>query len=114
MAEVVLRDLTKSFPGGHVALDGVSLEVPAGDILSVIGPSGAGKSTLLRLVAGLETPDCGQVLIGGRDVTRQPPWERGVALVAQRPALFPHLDVAGNLALGLTLSRRRAGTPSRS
>jgi ABC-type sugar transport system ATPase subunit len=102
---VVVTDLSKSFPGGAVALEAVALEIPTGDVLTVVGPSGSGKTTLLRLIAGLEAPDRGTIRINGRDVTREPPWRRGVALVAQRPALFPHLDVAGNLALGLTLRR---------
>src|SRR5262245_14522393 len=105
MPAVSLRDVSLTYPNGATALANVSLDIPAGDALTVIGPSGAGKTSLLRVIAGLESLSGGAVLFDNRDVTHTPPWRRGVALVPQRPALFPHRTVADNLALGLTLKR---------
>ncbi|MFO0808172.1 MAG: ABC transporter ATP-binding protein [Gemmataceae bacterium] len=85
----------------------VTLDIAAGEHLLVAGPSGAGKTTLLRLIAGLESPDTGQLLIDGRNATREPPHRRGVALVAQRPALYSHLTVRRNLAIGVELRKPR-------
>ncbi|GAA2528421.1 ABC transporter ATP-binding protein [Pilimelia columellifera] len=87
--------------GDVVALRGVDLTVRRGELLVVVGPSGAGKSTLLRAVAGLENPCAGTVHFGDREVTRVRPGERQVAMVFQSYALFPHLDVAANIAFGL-------------
>jgi ABC-type sugar transport system ATPase subunit len=84
-----------------VALDGVDVVVDEGELVVVVGPSGSGKSTLLRAVAGLENLDEGTVRIGSRDVTRAPAGDRDVSLVFQDYALFPHLDVAGNIGFGL-------------
>jgi ABC-type sugar transport system ATPase subunit len=116
MAEVVLERLGKTYRGGVEALCGVSLRVDDGELLALVGPSGSGKTTLLRLIAGLETPTQGSVGIGGRIVTDLPPHRRDVAMVFQRPALYPHLSVHDNLAFGLTLRgidaaerRRRVG-----
>ena len=103
--EVVLRGLRKAF-GEVVAVRDVSLEVRPGEFLTLLGPSGCGKTTLLRLLAGFESPDAGQVLISGRDVTALPPHRRPVNTVFQHYALFPHLTVAGNLAFGLEMRRR--------
>lgn len=86
---------------GDFALAGVTLSVPAGAYGILLGPSGSGKSLLLRTVAGLHAPEDGTVAVGGRDVTRVPPERRGVGLVFQRSALFPHHDVRGNIAYGL-------------
>ncbi len=89
-------------PGGPGALSGlgpITLAVPAGHTLVLLGPTGAGKSTILRLIAGLDIPNSGDILIGGTSVTRLPPHRRGVAFLPQRPALYPHLSVAENLAL---------------
>ena len=93
--------VAKRFGGGAAALDGVSIEVAAGSFCVLLGPSGCGKTTLLRIVAGLETADAGQVWIGGRDVTGAAPSARGVAMVFQSYALFPHLSVAENIQFGL-------------
>jgi thiamine transport system ATP-binding protein len=90
--------------GSTVALAGVDLAVGEGERLAVLGPSGSGKSTLLRAVAGLERPSAGRVLVAGRDVTRTPPHRRGVGLMFQEGALFPHRDVAGNVAFGLRMA----------
>ncbi len=87
--------------GSVAALDGVSLTVEAGSFCVLLGPSGCGKTTCLRIVAGLETATAGTVEIGGRDVTNLPPAARGVAMVFQSYALFPHLNVAENIVFGL-------------
>ena len=90
------------------ALAGLSLDVGAGELLAVLGPSGSGKSTALRVVAGLETPDAGRILVGGRDVTHVPPAQREVAMVFQSFALFPHLTVGENIGFGLAARRTPA------
>jgi multiple sugar transport system ATP-binding protein len=97
LAEVVLRDVGKTFPGGVVGVDRLSLHIADGELLVLVGPSGSGKTTTLRLIAGLETPTAGTITIAGRDVTVLPPHRRDVAFVFQRPALYPHLRVRGNL-----------------
>lgn len=97
---VRLDGLSKTFPGGHVALDGLTLDVQPGEWLVVVGPSGGGKSTALRVIAGLEAPTAGDVSIGGRVVTQTAPWHRGVAMAFQQPALVPTRTVLGNLMLG--------------
>lgn len=109
-SELELVGLAHRYPDARVdSLQGIDLVVPAGEMLAVVGPSGSGKSTLLRLAAGLERPTAGRVLLGGRDVTPLPPERRGLSVVSQRPHLFDHLDVAGNVAFG----PRVAGTPRR-
>jgi sn-glycerol 3-phosphate transport system ATP-binding protein len=97
---VRLHGVSRRF-GSVSALDAVSLEVAAGSFCVLLGPSGCGKTTCLRIVAGLEQASEGSVEIGGRDVTLLPPARRGVAMVFQSYALFPHLDVAENIAFGL-------------
>ena len=99
------RSVSKQF-GSFVALDDVSVEVPAGSLTALLGPSGSGKSTLLRIIAGLEQPDAGRVLIEGHDVTSRPPQERGVGFVFQHYAAFKHMTVAKNVAFGLEIRRR--------
>ncbi len=89
-----------------MAVNGVSLDIPAGLFVSLLGPSGCGKTTLLRIIAGLETPDAGAVLIDDADITRLPPERRPFNMVFQRYALFPHLTVHDNVAFGLTINRR--------
>lgn len=89
---------------GHItALDAVRVEVPAGEVLAVLGPSGSGKSTLLRAIAGLQPLAAGRILLGDRDLAGVPPHARGVGLMFQDHALFPHRDVAGNVAFGLRM-----------
>src|SRR3954451_24020279 len=107
MASVSVRGLTKLYPTTKSGLRGVSLDVAAGEHFVIAGPSGAGKTTLLRLIAGLETADSGHIEINGADVTRWPPHRRRVALVAQRPALYPHLSVRRNLSMGVDLRQNR-------
>jgi ABC-type Fe3+/spermidine/putrescine transport system ATPase subunit len=98
--DVELRGVTKRF-GPTAAVDGIDLEVRPGEFLSLLGPSGCGKTTTLRLVAGFERPDEGEVRIGGRDVSRVPPYKRDVNTVFQSYALFPHLTVLDNVGYGL-------------
>ncbi len=103
---VAVDDLSFSYAGeGRPTLAEVGLTVDPGEILAVLGPSGSGKSTLLRLVCGLLSPDSGTVHVAGHDVTRLPPEGRPVAMVFQGFALFPHLDVAANIAFGLKARR---------
>ena len=99
------RSVSKQF-GSFVALDDVSVEVPAGSLTALLGPSGSGKSTLLRIIAGLEQPDAGRVVIEGHDVTSRPPQERGVGFVFQHYAAFKHMTVWKNVAFGLEIRRR--------
>ena len=101
-----VRSVSKRF-GAVVAVDDVSLELPAGSFFSLLGPSGCGKTTLLRMIAGLEQPDAGSILVDGQDITSQPPERRPFNMVFQRYALFPHLTVFDNVAFGLTTDRSR-------
>ena len=91
---------------GHVALDDVSMLVPEGSLTAILGPSGGGKSTLLRVIAGLEKPDSGQVLINGRDVTHDPAQDRGIGFVFQHYAAFKHMTVRDNVGFGLRIRKR--------
>jgi thiamine transport system ATP-binding protein len=88
---------------GTAALDGASLEIGHGEVVTVLGPSGSGKTTLLRVIAGLQAPDSGRVLLDGVDLASTPPHRRGIGLVFQDHALFPHRDVADNVAFGLRM-----------
>ena len=103
---VELRGVSKRF-GSRVILDNIDLTIPRGEVLALVGPSGSGKSTLLKIVSGIETPDAGSVLLAGSDCTELPPYRRAVHTVFQNYALFPHLDVIGNIAFPLAV----AGTP---
>ena len=105
MADVELRSIHKSYGDVPVVRD-VDLKVRDGEFCVFVGPSGCGKSTLLRMVAGLEDISGGDLLIGGQRVNDTPPSRRGVAMVFQSYALFPHLTVRENLAFGLTLAKR--------
>jgi len=102
---IAVSGVTKRF-GGFTALDDVTLEVAGGSLTALLGPSGSGKSTLLRVIAGLERPDAGKVVIGDRDVTGRAPQERGVGFVFQHYAAFKHMTVWQNVAFGLTIRRR--------
>jgi spermidine/putrescine transport system ATP-binding protein len=98
---LAFRGISKRF-GSLLAVDDVSLDLPGGAFFSLLGPSGCGKTTLLRIVAGLESPDSGRVLVDGQDITGQPPERRPFNMVFQRYALFPHLSVFDNISFGLT------------
>ena len=100
MATVETRSITKTFEAGN-AVDRINLLVKEGEFLVFLGPSGSGKSTLLRMIAGLEMPSSGDVLIGGKVVTQLPPRARNIAMVFQSYALYPHLTVAKNIAFPL-------------
>jgi sulfate/thiosulfate transport system ATP-binding protein len=102
---IVVDSVSKRF-GDFVALDDVSLEVRDGSLTALLGPSGGGKSTLLRVIAGLEQPDEGRVLIAGEDATAKPPQRRNVGFVFQHYAAFKHMTVAKNVAFGLTIRKR--------
>ncbi|WP_069812270.1 ABC transporter ATP-binding protein [Streptomyces sp. TP-A0874] len=105
MADIDLSRLTKVFPGGVQALNGIDLTVHDGEFFALLGPSGCGKSTLLRTIAGLETASGGAVRIGGREVTALPPGQRDIAMVFQDYALFPHMTVTENIAYPLKIKK---------
>ena len=105
MADVALERVAKSFANGVRALSDLTLHAADGELLVLVGPSGCGKTTLLRLIAGLETPTAGSIRLGGRLVEREPPHRRDVAMVFQRPALYPHLTVRANLSFALDRGR---------
>jgi len=102
---ITVVEVTKQF-GDFVALDDVSVAIPEGSLTALLGPSGSGKSTLLRVIAGLEEPDRGQVLLGDDDVTQQPARARGVGMVFQHYAAFKHMTVWENVAFGLKVRKR--------
>src|SRR6188472_1317779 len=102
---IAVVDVSKHF-NGFTALDDVSVAIPEGSLTALLGPSGSGKSTLLRVIAGLESPDAGQVLIANDDVTEQPARERGVGMVFQHYAAFKHMTVYDNVAFGLAIRKR--------
>jgi len=112
---VRVQGLRKNY-GPVVAVDGVDLDIGSGEFFTMLGPSGSGKTTLLRLIAGFETPDGGTIELGGREITRVPPYARDVNTVFQDYALFPHMSVAQNIEYGMRVRgigkserRNRAG-----
>ena len=102
-AAISIRGLSKSY-GGVLAVDDVTIEVGGGEFVALLGPSGSGKSTILMSIAGFETPSHGDILLDSRRINEQPPHRRGIGMVFQKYALFPHLTVAENIAYPL---RRR-------
>ncbi len=99
---VNILNLTKAFSGQeHNIVDNISLEIDEGDLFVLVGPSGCGKTTLLRMIAGFESPDSGSILLDGQDITNLPPYERPINMMFQSYALFPHMNVADNIAFGL-------------
>jgi ABC-type sugar transport system ATPase subunit len=106
MHDVHLTGIRKSYTTGVTVIPGLDLEIPAGSFTVLVGPSGCGKSTLLRMVAGLESVSGGSIHIGGRDVTHLEPADRGIAMVFQSYALYPHMTVAENIGFGLTIARK--------
>src|SRR5947209_18570729 len=109
MAELELRDVSKTFGGKNRVVENVSMHVPDGSFAVLVGPSGCGKSTTLRMVAGLEATDSGEILIAGRKVNSLSPQRRNVAFVFQNYALYPHMTVADNMGFGL----RMRGVPTK-
>src|ERR671934_3003320 len=102
---IVVDRVCKRF-GDFVALDDVTFEVPTGGLTALLGPSGGGKSTLLRVIAGLEEPDAGRVLIADQDLTATPARKRDVGFVFQHYAAFKHMTVRDNVAFGLKIRKR--------
>lgn len=103
--DLELRHIRKRY-GDFVAVNDVSLQVGKGQFICLLGPSGCGKTTTLRCVAGLEEPDGGDILIGGREVTGEPPWKRDIAMMFQDFALFPHMTVAKQVGFGLEMLKK--------
>ena len=97
-----LEGITKKF-GDHVIIPSLDLTIQDGEFLTLLGPSGCGKTTLLRMIAGLETPTTGKVILDGKDITKLPPYKRDVNMVFQNYALFPHMTVAENIRFGLKM-----------
>ena len=106
--DLELKGIRKEFPG-FVAVDNLDLHIPAGEFFALLGPSGCGKTTTLRMIAGLESPTAGKILLGGKDVTDMKPHERPVNTVFQNYALFPHMSVLENVAFGIR--RRKLDEP---
>ncbi|PIF73818.1 carbohydrate ABC transporter ATP-binding protein (CUT1 family) [Variovorax sp. 54] len=105
MAQLTLQGVAKSF-GDTPIVRGVDLQIAHGEFCVLVGPSGCGKSTLLRLIAGLEEASGGSILIGGRDVTDEPPARRGIAMVFQSYALYPHMSVEENMGFGMKMAKQ--------
>jgi spermidine/putrescine ABC transporter ATP-binding subunit len=99
-----LNGVTKTFRGGVVAVDNISLNIREGEFLTMLGPSGCGKTTTLRMIGGFEYPDSGSIMLDGKDVTDAPPYQRPVNMMFQDFALFPHMSVAANIAYGLKIA----------
>ena len=110
---ISVKNVTKRF-GDFVALDDVSIDVPDGGLTALLGPSGSGKSTLLRVIAGLEQPDDGQVLISGEDNTETRVQDRNVGFVFQHYAAFKHMTVYDNIAFGLKIKGEGSGHDPRA
>ena len=106
--DISVRSLTKRY-GDVVAVDGVDLDIAAGEFFTMLGPSGSGKTTTLRMIAGFEMPDEGTIELAGEDVSRLPPYDRPVNTVFQDYALFPHMSVEENVEYGLMVKKVRKG-----
>ncbi|HRE53739.1 MAG TPA: ATP-binding cassette domain-containing protein, partial [Candidatus Competibacter sp.] len=108
MADIRMRSVCKAFKDVRV-IERVNLDIEDGEFAVFVGPSGCGKSTLLRLVAGLEDITSGEMTIGGKQVNNIPPSQRGVAMVFQSYALYPHMTIFDNMAFGLKLAKEDSG-----
>jgi putative spermidine/putrescine transport system ATP-binding protein len=104
VALIEIRNLSKSF-GTVKAVDGIDLDINAGEFITLLGPSGSGKTTVLRMIAGFEDPDTGSIKLNSNDITHLPPYERDVNTVFQDYALFPHMDVITNIEYGLRVKK---------
>lgn len=110
MTRITIRGLSKTYANAaHPALDGLSLDVPAGSLTALLGPSGCGKTTALKIIAGLLAPTSGDVGINGQSILALAPDQRGAVMVFQNPLLFPHMTVAENIGFGLAMRRRPRG-----
>src|SRR3954462_4160187 len=106
MADVRFEQATRTYPGSDLpAVDALDLDIADGELMVLVGPSGSGKTTALRMLAGLEEVDAGAVMIGGRDVSDDPPKRRDVAMVFQNYALYPYLTVGDNIGFPLRMAR---------
>ena len=103
MTEVILKEINKSF-GNSTVINDVSIKIKEGDFCVIVGPSGCGKSTLLRIIAGLEKPTSGSIIINSKDVTTVDPANRGIGMVFQNYALYPHMTVEENMSFGLRMN----------
>jgi putative spermidine/putrescine transport system ATP-binding protein len=103
-AVVRIDNLYKRY-GSVVAIDGINLEIPSGEFLTLLGPSGSGKTTTLMTVAGFEIPTAGEIFLDKREVSRVPPYRRGIGMVFQSYALFPHMTIAENIAFPLQMRK---------
>ncbi len=101
---VSIRNVSKRFPGGVIAVDSVNIDIAPNEFFALLGPSGCGKTTLLRMISGLETPNEGQIMIGGEDMALTPPNKRPTNMVFQSYAVFPHMTVEQNVAYGLKVT----------
>ena len=101
--ELIIHNVSKTSASGSYVLNNINLALPRGSRLSVLGPSGCGKTTLLRMIAGLDTPDSGDILFNGVSILDMPPHKRNFGMMFQDYALFPHLDVFANIAFGLKI-----------
>ena len=101
---VSIRNVSKKFPGGVIAVDNVNIDIAPNEFFALLGPSGCGKTTLLRMISGLETPTEGQIIIGGQDMALTPPNKRPTNMVFQSYAVFPHMNVQDNVAYGLRVT----------
>ena len=102
---IELRGIKKCFEGNEPVVEDINLTVKRGEFVTLLGPSGCGKTTTLRMIAGFETPTEGEILLGGEDISKKPPYLRSINTVFQRYALFPHLNVFDNIAFGLKLKK---------
>ena len=102
--DIRVQGLTKRY-GDVVAVDGIDLDIPAGEFFTMLGPSGSGKTTTLRMIAGFVNPTEGLIRIGGQDFTHLPPEKRAIGIVFQNYAIFPHMDVFNNIAYGLKVRK---------
>ena len=104
MAFLEIKNISKKF-GDSVVLNDLSIKIEKGNFFSFLGPSGCGKTTLLRIIAGLEFPDSGQIILDGIDITNLPPQKRNIGIVFQNYALFPHMTAFENIAYGLKIKK---------
>jgi putative spermidine/putrescine transport system ATP-binding protein len=111
MSFLTLKGISKRY-GDFTAIEQIDLDVERGEFLSLLGPSGCGKTTTLQMVAGFVTPSTGTILLDGRDITHERPEKRGMGVVFQSYALFPHMTVNGNVGFGLEMRKRVVGWPA--